>query len=278
MNEQEGGTARPQEGFVQRDDVRLHYYDWGGAGTPLVLLHGFLAHGYVWHALAPKLRPRYRPIAPDQRGHGDSSHAPGRYRTDDLVADLAALVDQLGLGRCALLGFSLGGAVAARYAAQRPEQVERLAIVDIGPRIGSERPFPAGGPPEPASWSSVDEATDFQLAGHPYPPDRAYLRAVNERGLRRREDGRFVWKWDPALLEREWPLEDPAFWAALRAIRCPVLVVRGAESFVLSDRTAREMVGRLPDARSVVVPRARHAVHEENPAAFEQAVREFFGV
>lgn len=278
MAEPASAADQPREGFVQSGDLRLHYYDWGGPGRPLVLLHGVLAHGYVWHALAPQLRPRYRPIALDQRGHGDSDHAPGRYDPAGLVADLEALADQLGLDRLALIGFSLGGRIAYLFAASHPERVERLAIVDIGPRIGSEFPFPERGAPEPESWASADEATDFQLAGHPYPPPRDYLRAVNARGLRPRPDGRLVWKWDRALLDRPRVAEDPDQWEALTRLRCPTLIVRGAESFILSDQTARRMAELIPGARYVVIPRARHAVHEENAAGFARAIREFFAL
>src|SRR5437879_7577679 len=114
---------------------RFHLTDWGPAAAPTGLfLHGGTGHARTWDHEAAALAGRFRIIALDQRGHGDSDPAPdGDYTLTALTGNIAAVVDALGIARVSLVGLSLGGRVAIVYAALHPERVERLIIVDIGP-------------------------------------------------------------------------------------------------------------------------------------------------
>src|SRR6185295_3381353 len=125
------------ERTVRVNGLTLHYLDWGLAdGRPVVLLHGITGHARVWDHLAERLVPGRRVLALDQRGHGDSDPAPDDdYRVGTMADDVAAFAGSLQLDRFALLGHSMGGRIAIKFAADHSAQLERLVIIDIGPDI-----------------------------------------------------------------------------------------------------------------------------------------------
>ena len=260
---------------------RFHYTEWGPpAAPPVVLLHGITGHARTWDDEARLLAERRRVLALDQRGHGDSDPAPdGDYGDDALLGDLDAFVHALGLGRVSLLALSLGGRVAINYAGRYPAQVERLVVVDIGPEIA-----PAGRArvgtlmaTAPERFASIEDVITHMRANAPRYTD-AMLRHRAQHAVRPLPGGGFTWKYDRALRDaiRQGRLRVPAdLWPQWRAIACPTLLVRGAESDVLSDETAKRMIDALPAARLVVVPDAGHTVPGDQPAAFQALLREF---
>ena len=260
---------------------RFHYTEWGPpAAPPVVLLHGITGHARTWDDEARLLAERRRVLALDQRGHGDSDPAPdGDYGDDALLGDLDAFVHALGLGRVSLLALSLGGRVAINYAGRYPAQVERLVVVDIGPEIA-----PAGRArvgtlmaTAPERFASIEDVIIHMRANAPRYTD-AMLRHRAQHAVRPLPGGGFTWKYDRALRDaiRQGRLRVPAdLWPQWRAIACPTLLVRGAESDVLSDETAKRMIDALPAARLVVVPDAGHTVPGDQPAAFQALLREF---
>src|SRR5689334_6122580 len=102
------------EGRVAVQGLDLHYVEWGPPeAPPVVLLHGITGHARTWDHLARALSPRFRVLALDQRGHGDSAAAAdGDYRVETMAADLAAFADRLGLRRFSMVALSMGGRVA----------------------------------------------------------------------------------------------------------------------------------------------------------------------
>src|SRR5262245_26879452 len=116
---------------------RFHYTEWGEpTARPLIMLHGVTGHARTWDEEAALLAERYRVLALDQRGHGDSEPAAdGDYTVAAMAADLTAFVDALGLDQVSVVGLSMGGRVAIAFAGQAPRRVERLVVVDIGPDI-----------------------------------------------------------------------------------------------------------------------------------------------
>ena len=260
---------------------RFHYTEWGPpAAPPVVLLHGITGHARTWDDEARLLAERRRVLALDQRGHGDSDPAPdGDYGDDALLGDLDAFVHALGLGRVSLLALSLGGRVAINYAGRYPAQVERLVVVDIGPEIA-----PAGRArvgtlmaTAPERFASIEDVIIHMRANAPRYTD-AMLRHRAQHAVRPLPGGGFTWKYDRALRDaiRQGRLRVPVdLWPQWRAIACPTLLVRGAESDVLSDETAKRMIDALPAARLVVVPDAGHTVPGDQPAAFQALLREF---
>jgi pimeloyl-ACP methyl ester carboxylesterase len=127
-------AATPRDDFVSLPErgLRLHYRDWGGDGPPLVLLHGLSSSCRIWDWTAPRLTDRYRVIALDQRSHGLSDQADDGFGFGDITADLGAFIDAIGLERPALAGHSWGASVAMVYAAEHPEAVRAVALVDGG--------------------------------------------------------------------------------------------------------------------------------------------------
>ena len=272
------------------DGLRLSYVDWGEAGKPpMVLLHGFSAQARYWDGFAVHMRDAYNVYALDQRGHGDSDWAP-EYPQESMPADLAAFVDQLGLDRFTLVGHSMGGGVAFRYTADHPERVERLIIED------SSLPSPER-PPAPNPDNSVqralakdmfedEEAVVAHLLRQSLGVGEERIRQVIPQWYRRLDDGRYTFKFDPALRQRLRGAADPEqhrrsateLREKLRAFTRPALLIRGENSDILSPEAAADTVAALPNATLVTIPGAGHNVHTDNPRAFRAAVRDCLGV
>lgn len=112
-------------------DVQLTYWDWGNPdGIPLLLLHGLADHGLVWHELARDLCDRTHCVAPDLRGHGDSSKPKTGYSCQEIVADLNALMRELGWTSAHVVAHSWSAKVALIWAKQQPEAIRSLTLVD----------------------------------------------------------------------------------------------------------------------------------------------------
>ncbi len=250
-----------------------------GAGTPLLLLHGFTGTGATWEPFLPVLAGRYRTIAPDLLGHGETD-APGdpqRYRMERCAADLLALLDILGAARCHVVGYSMGGRVALHLALAAPERVRALVLVGASPGIAD--------PVERAARIRQDEAladfieregtAAFVARWEPLPlfatqarlPEevRARIRAqrLTQRpeGLANSLRGMGAGAQEP-LVER------------LGELTMPCLLLAGE----LDDKyrgLVREMADRIPYAETAIVPGAGHAVHVEQPEAFAAHVTAF---
>lgn len=263
--------------------LTFHYVMWGHeSAPPLVLLHGLTSHARSWDALGRELSASRRVIALDQRGHGDSDRAPdGDYRVATMAGDVVGIVDALGLGRFELLGLSMGGRVGIAYAGSHVARVERLCIVDIGPEIdvtGMER-IRRMMAASPERIGSEEEAVELARRANPRAPE-AGLRERVRHALRPLPDGGFEWKYDKALRDmmRQGGRRDTIdLWEPLRRITAPTLLVRGAESDVLSPDVAKRMVDALPDGRLVEISGAGHPVPMDQPEAFARAVRAFLG-
>ncbi|MBI4269224.1 MAG: alpha/beta fold hydrolase [Candidatus Rokubacteria bacterium] len=271
----------PDSRTVLLSQRRFHYIEAGDpAAPPVVFLHGLTGHARTWDDEARLLSPRFRVLALDQRGHGDSDPAPdGDYTVDAMAGDAAAFTDALGLARASFVGLSMGGRVAIAFAARHPERMGRLIVVDIGPDIA-----PAGRArvgtmlaTAPERFAGFDEALAWQRAANPRYGE-AMLRHRVLHATRPAPDGGLVWKYDRALREavRAGRWRDPAdLWPAWRALACPVLLVRGADSDVLAPETAKRMIEANPRARLIEVPGAGHTVPGDQPAAFQALLGEF---
>lgn len=122
--------AEPQVHRVECGGVGLHVLDWGGPGTPVVLLPGLGQSAHIYRALVPALGPGIRAVAITPRAHGESDTPEDGYTLAACAADVAAVMDALEIGRAAVVGHSLGGAVATRLAADAPERVSHLVCID----------------------------------------------------------------------------------------------------------------------------------------------------
>ena len=121
-----------EHGMATVNGIRLHYVR-EGQGPPLVLLHGWPQTWYCWRKLLPPLAERFTVVAPDLRGYGLSDKPPGGYDKRTMAGDVRALLERLGHRRVRLVGHDRGARVAHRYALDHPEEVERLAVLDVIP-------------------------------------------------------------------------------------------------------------------------------------------------
>jgi pimeloyl-ACP methyl ester carboxylesterase len=257
--------------------LQLHYLDWGTAGlAPLVCLHGITQTAHSWDEVAPAFARTHHVWALDQRGHGDSGWAAdGDYRIDTQSHDIEEFLRTEVGGPAVLVALSMGGLNAMTLAARVPEIVRALVIVDIAPQVerkGVEhiRQFVTAS-------DELDSFEEFVTRAHAFNPRRS-LDNIRERlrhNLRRLENGRWTWKYDPVLRNPARATGDiGTLWDRLAAIRCPVLVVRGGESDVLAPETAARLA-TLVHAEVRTVPGAGHSVMGDNPSGFLAAVEPF---
>ena len=261
---------RTQAGGIEQGFLR-----WGAAARPaMVLLHGITGHARMWDAFASAMAPRYQVIALDQRGHGDTEwpHPPA-YDTADFVRDLRALADARGVERFTLIGLSMGAHNALAFAARHPERVEGLVSEDVPPlvRLPRDRHALAGSDHARCGFESIEAAFTAERPVYPLSSEEVVRHRVRHN-LRRREDGRWVWKHSPDIA-LHWNPADLS--EAIRAIRCPTLIVRGGRSAVLDAETAARMARAIPRGWLATIEGSGHSVPMDRPAEFERRVREF---
>ncbi|MGI8549274.1 MAG: alpha/beta fold hydrolase [Dehalococcoidia bacterium] len=267
---------KPREGDVQANGLRLHYLDWGNeTAPPMLLLHGFTGHAHFWDHFAAAMRDQFHVVALDQRGHGESDWAP-EYTMDSAVADIQAVVEELRLQKMILIGLSMGGSRAIHYTPVHPEEVERLVIVDIGPQVPTAASTRiAAGAQARDEFDSEEDAYQQARAANAVA-DETLLRHRIHHNLKPLPNGKLTWKWDKALRDPSRPRPRPApeeGWAAVQAIACPTLLIRGAESDVLAEETAERMAREIKNCTLVTIPGSGHPVPMDRPREFEAAVR-----
>jgi pimeloyl-ACP methyl ester carboxylesterase len=267
--------------------LSLSVTEWGRRGLPCVMLHGLGEASCVWNHLAIRMAPRFRVIAMDLRGHGDSDWDPeARYDTETFVADLTKTVAAFGFERMILIGHSLGAEVAIRFAADNASRVAALIIVDFGPELDKGgidevlRSFAA----MPRAFASLEEYTQWLIARRPLA-EPGLLRQFARCSLRQSSSQGWEPKADAALASHspisrlvasDGRYRDPDLWPMLARIKCPSLVVRGGGSGVFPSDVAGRMVERtLWDGRLATIAAAGHAVMMDNPAEFSARVFDF---
>lgn len=278
---------------VRSNGLRHHVLEWaadGGAGEPLVLLHGFMDAAGSFDLLAPRLAAAgYRVLAPDLRGFGKTEWigAGGYYHFWDYIADLEGLRAALGLDRMLLVGHSMGGSVTTLYASAMPERVRAAVIVEgCGPPD-----TPASVQPDrlrrwlrdlekikrqdARSLDSMEEALYRLKANHTTVPDELLASRVAHLVVAG-EDGTLSWAFDP--LHRT---TSPAGFQALlykayaARIECPVLFVGGGpQGFHTEDEAER--LAAFGDLEHVELDGAGHMVHWTRPAELADLVSGFF--
>lgn len=276
--------VRWQDEFVELGDQKIHYLDWGSEGKrPLLLLHGGMQTAHSWDLIAVAMKHDFHAMAMDLRGHGDSGwSSEGDYSHAAHTSDIMGLVQHLGWDRFVLMGLSLGGLAALNFATQDRQRLEALVIVDVGPElnvggVGRILDFTRG----PAELDSIEDFIERALS---YNPRRRpeQLRYSLTHNLRQLPNGKWTWKYDRRIGrgraqagQQSPPVRFDEMWARLAQIRCPTLVVRGADSDVLSEKTAKRMEEVIPNCRFVTVPEAGHTVPQDNAAGFLAVVRPF---
>ena len=286
-------TLSPTSHFFTSLRTRLHYVDWGNRSAPtLILVHGALDHARSWDWTARALARDFHVVAPDLRGHGDSAWSTeGTYLMADFVYDLAQLVEQVGRDKVVLVGHSLGGSIALRYAGLFPERVDRLVAIE-GLGLSPERLKDKAAHPAPDRWREWIEQRRASARKQPrhYPTLEAAVARMRERndhlsgeqalhltvhGVNQNEDGSYDWKFDPYL--RQTPPQDmvgddlPQFWSR---VHCPVLLCLGLDSWA-SNPVNDGRAAHFRDARLVEFGEAGHWLHHDQFDVFLAELRAF---
>jgi pimeloyl-ACP methyl ester carboxylesterase len=278
--------------FSQR--LRLHYVTWGREDAPaLLLIHGGRDHCRNWDWVAERLIDRYRIIAPDLRGHGDSAWAHGGgYSEMHYVYDIAQLVHQKQMAPVTIIGHSLGGSIALLYAGLFPETIAKVvAIEGLGPSpdmLKRQRETPVeerarhwiqmrreGAGRVPRKYATLEDAVARMKEENKHLDDEQ-ARHLTLHGAVQNEDGTFSWKFDnfvrlfggPSSLSVE---DQRQIWTCITA---PVLLVRGTESWA-SDPVADGRIKHFKDARLANIERAGHWSHHDQLDVFMGHVEGF---
>jgi pimeloyl-ACP methyl ester carboxylesterase len=245
---------------INRDEVAL-YYEVHGSGPPLLLTHGYSSTSAMWQGQIEALSKHHKLILWDMRGHGRSDYPddPAAYSEALTVADMSALLDEVGAERAIVGGLSLGGYMSLAFYRAHPQRVEALLIIDTGPGFKKDEARDA--------WNKRAHETGdrFEREGlgvlKSASRERSSVSHRDASGLARAAHGMLTQR-DAGVIE------------LLPNIKVPSLVVVGADDtpfLAASDY----MAAKIPGAKKVVIPAAGHAVNLDAPQAFIEAVLPF---
>jgi pimeloyl-ACP methyl ester carboxylesterase len=223
----------------------------------------------------------YHVLALDQRGHGDTAWAPdGHYTSESFISDIIGFIDALHLAPILLVGHSMGGRHAAMVAAEYPDKVTKVVIVDTAAELSPvmrarlRQPSATAPLPEPETFDTFEAVIGQGVAQYPLTP-AAELRHANYHNLSHGANGKWRWKWDPALLERRRRHVQSDLYAYLQRILCPTLIIRGQQSPLLTPEVAQKMLQSLPNGRLEEIAAAAHTVNADHAEAFNAIAAAF---
>lgn len=260
---------------MERGGVGLAGVDFGGEGPAILLLHGLAGYAGEWSETASWLSKRARVVALDARGHGNSERFPADVSPAAHAADAAFALERLALGRVVVVGQSFGGLTALLLAAEHPDLVRGLVMVEAGP---------AGSGDESKRDAHIAEVSDFFRR---WPvPFRSREAAIDffggpsliaeawTGGLEFRDGGWWP-RFDAEVLMRTLHEADGrSYWEEWERISCPVLVVRAGEG-LLPVAEAESMVARGRDVGLVEVAKAKHDLHLDRPDEWREVLTDF---
>ncbi|GEK79116.1 alpha/beta fold hydrolase [Agrococcus baldri] len=275
----------PEEAVrVATGDVQLVGDVWPASAEPrgsVVLLHGGGQRRHSWRRTGERLAQQgWTAFAFDARGHGESGWSPdGDYSMNALVRDLQAIIGSLDEAPV-LVGASMGGMTALMGEAEQKGLSRGLVLVDVVARLEPDgveriRAFMEG---VPEGFATLEDASDAIAAYNPHRPRPKSVEGLR-KNLRRADDGRWHWHWDPAFLriDNEPARESRHERARIAAsrIRVPTLLVRGAESDIVSRAGIEEMLMLIPESRAVEVPATGHMVAGDDNDVFTGELERF---
>lgn len=261
---------RVEHRFYPVNGVRLHAVHFGGEGRPIVLLHGVTGHGWQWHDVAGPLTLWGQVLAVDLRGHGDSQwSAQGDYQTDRHVEDVAAVLGHFE-DAADVVGLSWGGLIAMRLAARHPHLVNRLVVLDVPTRFDAG---PHDVPERPARFADREAVVAWERSANPAAPDHL-VDVVADHGVRPDADGALVRKHDPRFLS-EWPFRAEAYDADWAAVSAPTLLVRAAQSSVLSAAAFEAMLAANASATGTTIEHSGHVLPLDRPFDLADSLEAF---
>ena len=261
-----GGSVNVRGVEVAYDDV--------GRGDVVVLLHGFLFDRSMWREQVAALSERFRFITPDLRGHGESSATDGPMTMEEMAADVAALLDELGVTAAVVGGLSMGGYVALAFCRRYPERVRALVLADTRAQADNEegragREELARRARDEGMRPIADTLTPKLLAPETLAARPDVVERVRSMILATKPEG-------AASASRGMAVRaDQTEW--LSEISVPVLIVVGSEDAITPPAGAEAMHARIKGARLEVIGGAGHASNIERPAEFNRVLADFLG-
>lgn len=281
-------SEEPVSRYYWSQRLKLHYAVWGDeANPPLLLIHGNRDHARTWDAVAKQLKQQYCVYAVDLRGHGDSAWAVGgQYSLPEFVLDIAMLGEELRRYPLTIIGHSLGGAVTLEYAGVFPQHVSKIvAIEGLGPRVGE--PTPASvrmrrwiasmydfDKRRPRRYARIEDAVRRMLEENPHLTEET-AHHLTLHGMRENDDGTRSWKFDNYVrLHSPYEFNFPEAREIWNQIRCPVLLIRGSESWA-TDPEEDGKASAFHDYHAVMVQDAGHWVHHDQLDEFMRVLRAF---
>lgn len=253
--------------------IRLSYIDFGGTGQAVILLHGVMSRGANWYDVSGWLKEHFHVYALDQRGHGRSDKPGSGYMREDFVADVMALLDELKIEQVILAGHSTGGLNAYVTAARYPDRVKAVVIEDM-----HAEPWPRKEIENWRQWFNswplpficLKEAWDYFSSLRP-----AFAHHFIEN-LEETEDGyRPLFNPEHIIKILEGNNVKP-WWDELKKIKCPVLMIHGERSDVVSKAEAERMAKTVEKGWFKEIEDAYHVVHDDQPGLYKAALLGFF--
>ncbi len=248
---------------------RIAYREWGDPHNAqvLVCVHGLTRCARDFDRLAEAMSDRYRVVCPDIAGRGDSDWLgdPMLYGLPQYVADMVTLVARLDVESVHWVGTSMGGLIGMVLAAQQDTPVARLVLNDAGPVVAKaslERiaTYLGAAPTLPSIEAAEQLVRALSTSFGPHSD--AEWRFLTEIVLRQNADASYRFHYDPRIAEpyrKHLPEKDLELWQYYDAVRCPTLVLRGAQSDLLSRETVAQMRARGPKASALEIAGVGHA-------------------
>lgn len=255
--------------YFQSGNLRLSYLDYGGdSERVLVMLHGYMASARSFSELAARFQG-LRIISLDQRGHGWSEHPSEKeYTRDHYVEDIMNLIrSELEGQPITILGHSLGGLNAYQFAAKYPEFVNSVIVEDIGAEINADFSFADKLHYRSSSLKELRQSlTSIGLRAIDY-----FAESIFEDELG------WGFRTDLKGLQVSVPQSNGVWWEDWLGSSCPMLLIHGGKSFILSTEHAKRMEARRPNTKLVVFEQCGHGVHSDDLNGYYQVVYDFLG-
>ena len=271
-------SAPTKSHLANVDGSAVHYLSWNAADTHkpgLVFAHGFRAHARWWSFIAPFFTSRYRVVALDFPGMGDSA-ARKHYDWLDFSNAIEGVIKHAGFERATLIGHSFGGSQVARACVEFPELIERAIIIDSYipmPEIAGRVPPQLEPRPKNIYPTYAAARARFRLVPEQNRAESYILDFIAEHSLKQ-VDGGWTWKFDESFVPRHTEADRERAAAALEDIQVPVTYLYGNQSIVVSRELAHAITKRLKNGRGpIAIPESHHHVLLDQPLSLVAAVR-----
>ena len=272
----------PESHSIEINGLNIHYLDYSASSDTsktLLLVHGIGGTAAGWHEVAQILRRDFRVLAIDQRGHGDSNHAPTGYAVTSFASDLATFAVTLNIIPYDYCGLSLGARNGIAYAGNYSDHLSHLVLLDLGPEI-SKAALKLGQSTRAIrkkEWNTVQQFVEDMRIEYPGAPDE-YIYMRGETELTRNYDGVLVPKADPELSRIISSLrskEQSYLWESWSRISCPLMVLRGDRSPYIDESIAKQMKELQPSLHFLDVPNSNHSIPAYNSDFLVDHLRRF---